>query len=353
MNILLTIAKNIFDLFRRAIIRWSQDKGHLMAAATAYYMMSAIAPLLVISINIAGAIFGEKAVRGELFTQLDSLIGVEAAAFIQLLVENASIAPSRSIATIVGVGILLYGASNLFYQLKMALNFIWRIAPEPDNGLLHWVKTRFLSLIMVFTLGVLFVIAFGISFILTSIGHVIVRYVPELSTTASVSQFVLVFILSPLLVALLFKILPDASIAWRDVILGAYVTALLLRVGVYVLSFFAQRLFVGSIYGAAGALVGILFFVYYSAQIVFFGAEFTQVYAKRYGRGIHPVPHAALLVRERRSIPAPMPVPAPPIPEPIPLEETPERRFERKTAVAFLSMAVVLFIAFLLGRKVG
>ncbi len=353
MNTIMTIAKNTVDLFRRAIIRWSQDKGHLMAAATAYYMMSAIAPLAVISINIAGAIFEEAAVQGELFTQLDALIGPESAAFIQLLVENALAASSGRIATIAGVGILLYGASNLFYQLKMALNFIWRIAPEPDNGLLHWIKTRFLSLIMVFTLGVLFVIAFGISFTLTSIGHVIVRYVPELSTTASVSQFVLVFILTPLLVALLFKILPDASIAWRDVILGAYVTAMLLRVGIYVLSFFVQRFFVSSIYGAAGALVGVLFFVYYSAQIVFFGAEFTQVYAKRYGRGIHPVPHAALLVRERRSAPSPIPEPELPLPEPIPAEDTPERRFERKTAVAFFSMAVVLFIAFLLGRKVS
>lgn len=325
-----------------------------MAAATAYYMMFAIAPLLVISINIASAIFEEAAVQGEIFAQLDSFIGTEAAAFIQVLVANASAAPSGRIATIVGVGILLYGASNLFYQLKMALNFIWRIDPEPDNGFLHWVKTRFLSLIMVLTLGVMFVMAFGLSFTLTSIGHVIVRYVPELSTTASVSQFVIVFVLTPLLVALLFKILPDATIAWRDVILGAYVTALLLRVGVYVLSFFAQSFFAGSIYGAAGSLVGILFFVYYSAQIVFFGAEFTQVYAKNFGRGIHPVSHAVVLVRERHQPVALLSAPQPePLPAPDPLQETPERRFERKTAVAFLSMAVVLFIAFLLGRKVG
>jgi membrane protein len=348
----MTFFRNVVELLHRVIIRWSQDKGHLMAAATAYYMMFAIAPLLVISINIAGVIFGEAAVQGELFAQLDHLIGAEAALFIQLLVENASVASSGRIATILGVAILVYGASNLFYQLKMALNFIWRISPEPDNSLLHWVKTRFLSLIMVLTLGVLFVLAFGLSFMLSAIGDVIVKYVPELSTTASVSQIVLMFVLMPLLVALLFKVLPDASIAWRDVILGAYVTALLLRVGLYVLSFFAQRFFVGSIYGAAGSLVGILFFVYYSAQILFFGAEFTQVYAKKYGSGIHPLSHAVVLVRERRSVLPLLPAPLP-LPEPIPVEETPERRLERKTAVAFLSMAVVLFIAFLLGRKVG
>lgn len=354
METLKTVVRNTIWLFRRSVIRWSQDKGHLMAAATAYYMMFAIAPLLVISINIAGAIFGEAAVQGELFRQLNSLIGLEAAAFIQLLVENATVAPAGRIATIVGVGILVYGASNLFFQLKMALNFIWRIDPEPENGLLHWAKTRFLSLVMVLTLGVLFLMAFALSFTLTSIGHVIVAYVPELSTPASVSQFVIVFVLTPLLFAVLFKILPDAKIAWRDVILGAYVTALLLRLGIYVLSFVAQNFLVGSIYGAAGSLVVILFFVYYSAQIVFFGAEFTQVYAKNFGGGIHPVSHAVVLVRERHQPVALLPPPPPePMPAPDPLEDTPERRFERKTAVAFLSMAVVLFIAFLLGRKVG
>ncbi len=349
------LSENAIDLFRDAIIRWSQDKGHLMAAAIAYYMMFAMTPLLVISINITGAIFGESAVTGELFTQLAELIGPEAAAFIQLLVENASIASTGRIATIVGVAILAYGASNLFYQLKMALNFIWRIDPEPDNGVLHWIKTRFISLGMVLTLGVLFLLAFGLSFTLTSIGGIIAEYVPELSTTASVSQFVIVFIVTPLLIALLFKVLPDASVAWQDVILGAFVTALLLRVGVYVLSFFTSSFFVGSIYGAAGALVGILFFVYYSAQILFFGAEFTQVYAKRYGEGIHPVSHAVVLVRRRRDA-APPTVPMPellPELEPISPEETPERRFERKTAVGMLSMAVVLLLAFLLGRKMG
>ncbi len=341
-------------LFHDALIRWSQDKGHLMAAATAYYMMFAIAPLLVISINIAGAIFGEAAVTGELFTQLTELIGPEAAAFIQLLVENASLASSGRIATIAGVAILMYGASNLFYQLKMALNFIWRIAPEPDNGILHWAKTRLISLGMVLTLGLLFVIAFGFSFTITAIGDVLVEYVPELSTTASISQFVIVFVLTPLLVALLFKILPDATVAWRDVLVGGYVTALLLRVGVYILSFFAQSFFVGSIYGAAGALVGILFFVYYSAQILFFGAEFTQLYAKRYGHGIRPVSHAVELVRQRRTVEIPAPLPPPP-PEtnPIPMKESPERQFERKTAVGLLSMAIVLLFAFLLGRKVS
>ena len=307
------LLENVIALFHDAIIRWSQDKGHLMAAAIAYYMMFAMTPLLVISINITGAIFGEAAVTGELFTQLAELIGPEAAAFIQLLVENASISSSGRVATIVGVGILAYGASNLFYQLKMALNFIWRIDPEPDNGILHWLKTRFISLGMVLTLGVLFLLAFGLSFTLTSIGDIIVEYVPELSTTASVSQFVIVFIVTPLLVGLLFKVLPDASVAWRDVMLGAFVTALLLRVGVYVLSFFTSSFFVGSIYGAAGALVGILFFVYYSAQIVFFGAEFTQVYAKRYGKGIHPVSHAVVLVRRKRNTEPPLP----PEPEPV------------------------------------
>jgi membrane protein len=228
---------------------------------------------------------------------------------------------------------------------------------EPENGILHWMKTRFLSLLMVLTLGALGLVAFALSFMLSTVGHFFEQYVAEFGRAASLSQLLLGFVLTPLLIALMFKVLPDAHVAWRDVLLGAFVTALLLRVGVYVLSFFMGRYVVGSIYGAAGALVGILFFVYYVAQMLFLGAEFTRVYAMQHGRGIRPYDRAVLWVREKPlALPAPAPIapPPPPVPAvlpPLPPEETPARKLEKRTAVGLLSMAVVMFVAFLIGRK--
>lgn len=341
-------------LFYDTAVRWAQDKGQLMAAALAYYMVFAIAPLLVISINIVQIFLGDLAVEGQLIKILETVVGTEAAAFIELLVENATLAPSGTIATAAGVIVLLYGASNVFYQLRLALNFIWRVDPEPDNSLWHWIKTRGLSLAMVMTLGFLFVLAFAMSFALTTIGGTLSDYVPEIARMSSLYQLIIAFVLLPLLLALLFKILPDAHIAWRDVWLGAFVTAVFLMIGIYLLSFFVSRFFVGSIYGAAGSLVVILFFVYYSAQILFFGAEFTQVYSNKYGRQITPSENAVVLVRERSNHEA-EPFYAMPIYVDLPQEPTSRttksRRLELKAAFGFAATAVVLLIAFLLGRK--
>lgn len=281
-------------------MRWGQDNGHLMAAALSYYMIFALAPLLVISINLVGAIFGKAAGQGQLFAALEDVVGAETAAFIQVMVENAALATAGRIATVVGVGLLLYGASNVFYQLKMALNVIWRIIPEPQNGLVHYLKTRSLALLMVVTLGFLFLLAFALAFALTTLGDYIREIFPTVGRLSAFYQFVVIFPLMIVLVALVFKILPDAQVAWRDVWLGAAVTALFLWVGVQILSMFVGLFFTGSVYGAAGSLVVILYFVYYSAQILFLGAEFTYVYANRYGSKVRPSANAAVLVRKQR-----------------------------------------------------
>ena len=352
----MSIVRKTGALFQDTAVRWSQDKGQLMAAALAYYMVFAIAPLLVISINIVQLILGDLAVEGQLFAILENVVGVEAAAFIQLLVENATLAPAGTIATVAGLVVLLYGASNVFYHLKLALNVIWRVDPVPDNGLLHWLKTRFLSLTMVLTLGFLFVVAFAMSFGLTTIGGTLADYLPEVARLSSLYQLMIAFVLLPLLLALLFKILPDAHIAWRDVWLGAFVTAILLMIGVYVLSVVVSRILIGSIYGAAGSLVVILFFVYYSAQILFFGAEFTQVYSNKHGRRITPAENAVVLVRERRGE-AEEPIYAMPIYTSLPRETaaaaSQTRRLELRAALGLIVTAVVLLVAYVLGRKTG
>lgn len=292
--------KAIFSLLQETFVRWGQNNGALLAAALSFYMIFALAPLLVISISIAGAVFGEAAVEGQLFVFLEELMDRETALFVQSLVENATTATAGRIATIISVAILLYGASNVFYQLRMALNVVWRIAPEPENGILHYVRTRLVALFMVVTLGLLFLVAFGLIFVLTALNDQLVVWVPVIRYFTGFTQFIVLFPLMVLLVALLFKMLPDAYIAWRDVWLGAAVTASLLIVGVQVISLLAGRFFSGSIYGAAGSLVVLLYFIFYAAQILLMGAAFTAVYANRFGSQIRPSAQATLVVRESR-----------------------------------------------------
>lgn len=345
--------KAVVNLLQEATVRWVQDKGHLMAAALAYYMIFALAPTLVIVIDIAGAIFGAAAVQGQLFSTLENVLGPETAAFVASLVENAAQAAAGRIITIVGVALLLYGASNVFYQLKMALNVIWRIIPEPQNGVLNYLKTRSIALFMVVTLGFLFLLAFAMMFVLTTLNEYVVAWLPAVGQLSIFYQFMVIFPLMIVLLALLFKILPDAHLAWRDVWLGAAVTAVLLLVGIQVLSFVMARFFTGSIYGAAGSLVILLYFVYYCAQMLFFGAEFTYVYANKYGSSVRPFAHATIFVREERQQKPVSSVFVPPSPvvDLPPEPETPTRRLEIRTAVGLVSMAVVLLIAFLIGRK--
>lgn len=348
--------KAIASLIQESFTRWGQDNGHLMAAALSYYMIFALAPLLVISINLVGTIFGKAAVQGQLFATLEDVVGAEAAAFIQVMVENAALATAGRIATVVGVGLLLYGASNVFYQLKMALNVVWRIIPEPENGLVHYLKTRSLALFMVVTLGFLFLLAFTLVFALTTLGDYVGEIFPAVGQLSAFYQFAVFLPLMIVLVALLFKILPDAHITWRDVWLGAAVTALFLWIGVQVLSIFIGLFFTGSVYGAAGSLVVILYFFYYSAQILFLGAEFTYVYANRYGSKVRPLSHATILVRQEQDGEQepvyPMPVYVVPPGETL-ITETPVRSVEKRMVVGLVSTAVVLLVAFLWGRRLS
>lgn len=344
--------KAIFRLFQEAITRWSQDNAHLMAAALSYYMIFALAPLLIISINIAGAVFGQAAVEGQLYTLLNNLVGPEAAAFIESLVQNASEAAAGRLVAIVGVGILLYGASNVFYQMKMTLNVIWRIAPEPKNGLINYLKTRSIALFLVLTLGLLFLIAFALTIALTTLNSYLLAFFPNVERLAVFYQVAIIFPLMVVLVALLFKMLPDAHVAWRDVWLGSAVTAVLLMVGIQILSTVIGLFFTGSVYGAAGSLVVILYFVYYSAQILFFGAEFTVVYANKYGSQVRPSSHSVMLVRPSRVQEEPVyPMPVYIAPRSTDMSQTPTRKLEKRLAVGLVSTAVVLLAAFLYGRK--
>jgi membrane protein len=274
-----------------------------MAAALAYYTIFSLAPLLIIVIAIAGSIFGEQAAKGELVMQIQGVIGKDGAQFIQTAIENASkLDPSQGpIPTLINIGFLLSGATVVFGQLQNSLNRIWEVQPKPGNGIKHFFRKRLLSFSMVLVIAFLLLVSLVISTMLTILGNYLRDLVPGFTYMWQVLNFFISFGIVTLLFAMVFKILPDAKIAWKDVWIGAAITAVLFDIGKSLLGFYLGHTSFASAYGAAGSLVIILTWVFYSAQILFLGAEFTQVYVRNYSKEIVPADYAMRVTQNGES----------------------------------------------------
>jgi len=281
-------ARDLFQLLKDSVKAWSDDKASRLAAALSYYTVFSIAPLLVIVIAVAGLVLGEEAVRGQIVSQIGDTVGPETAEFIQTLIANASEPSSGIIATVVGVVTLLLGASGVFGQLQGALDTIWRVEPAPGRGILGTIQDRFLGLAMVLGIGFLLMVALVASTAISVASTFIGERLPVPAGWLSVLDFVLSFAVITVLFAFIFKFLPRVTIAWRDVWLGAAVTSALFNVGKLLIGWYLGTSGAGSAFGAAGSLIVLLLWVYYSAQIFLLGAEFTRVYANRYGSHLRP-----------------------------------------------------------------
>jgi len=279
--------KGFLGLIKATIKDFVADKALRLSAALAYYAIFSLAPLLIIVIAVAGVLFKREAVMGEVQNQLQGFVGKESAQFIESMVAAQS-PNSGLLATIVGIAILLFGATGVFGQLQDALNTIWEVKPAPGRGIKGFLKDRFLSLTMVLGLGFLLLISMVITTFLEVFTKSIGSWLTMPSFVVGFFSLVVSFIVVTLLFAMIFKILPDVTIKWRDVWIGAVATALLFTVGKFVLSLYLGRESTASAYGTAGSLVVILLWIYYSSVILFLGAEFTQVYANE--RGSHLVP---------------------------------------------------------------
>lgn len=282
----------IWQLFQETFQEWSNDKASRLAAALAYYTIFSIAPLLIIVIAIAGAVFGEEAARGEIVSQIQSLVGRDGAEFIELAIKNANKPQTGTIASIISVAVLLLGATGLFTELQDALNTIWEVQPKPGRGVKRVVRQRFLSFAMVLGIGFLLLVSLVISAALSAFVAYFSHLLPGIDFVWQIVSFILGFVITTLLFGLIFKVLPDVKITWGDVLIGAALTSLLFSIGRFLLGQYLGNSSFGSTYGAAGSVVVILAWVYYAAQILFFGAEFTQVYSRRYGSGIAPTKNA-------------------------------------------------------------
>lgn len=286
--------KSIFTLLKETFQEWQRDKASLLAAALAYYTVFSITPLLVIAIAIAGAVFGQDTAKGEILAQVNSLVGEKGAQAIEMTLDNVNQPQLKSTASIISVVILLIGASGVFAQLQDALNTVWNVKAKPEGGIWIFIRKRLLSFGMVLVIGFLLLVSLIVSAVLAGISKLEISVLPGFTPLWQLLNFGVSFGFISLLFALIYKYLPDAKIRWKDVWVGAIITALLFSLGKYAIGLYLGRGSFGSAYGAAGSLIVFLAWVFYSAQILLFGAEFTQVYARKYGRQIRPSKHSQM-----------------------------------------------------------
>jgi len=286
-------------LFREAYKIWLEDRAQRLGAALAYYALFSIAPLLVIVIAIAGLAFGEAAAKGQVFSAITDQVGPEAAGAVEELITAVHASGSGVSATIISALILFIGATNLFTQLKDALNTIWHVRHKPHanffGGILRVAHDRLMSTVMVASLGIVLLAALVMSTVLTALSGWLESITSGASLVWRGGNLLIGFGLTTLLFALMFKVLPDVQIAWQVAWVSALITSLLFSLGAFLIGLYLRYGGAASIWGAVGSFVVVLIWAYYSAQIVFFGAKFAQVYAIAIGRPIIPTPRAVSL----------------------------------------------------------
>ncbi len=284
--------KTVWEVLKQTVTDWSDDNAPRLGAALSYYTIFSIAPLFVIVIAIVGIWFDKQVAQEQIIGEIRGLVGKDGATAISGMLEAASKPREGILASSLAVITLLFGATGVFIQLQDALNTIWEVKPKPGRGIMGFIRQRFLSLAMVFGIGFLLLTSLVLSAGLAAAGKWFSNAMPGGEGLWQVVNFVVSFAVITLVFTFMFKYLPDVKIAWRDVWLGGAITALLFTIGKFALGMYLGRSSVTSAYGAAGSLVILLLWVYYSAQILFFGAEFTQVYANRFGKKLEPSENA-------------------------------------------------------------
>ena len=270
---------NVFRLIKESAIAWLDDGCPRLGAALAFYTIFSLAPVLIIAISVASFAFGREAVQGHVVTQIQHLVGREAAFTIQAMIENAHRSQSGVTATLVGIGTLLVGATAVFGELQDAFNLIWRSKPRPRSFWLSMLISRLLSFSLVIALGFLMLASLIVSAGITAFTRYLELLAGATGPVLSLINFGTSFAILAVLFALLFKVLPSAVVEWRDVWLGSVITAILFSVGKFVIGLYLGNSAIASSYGAAGSLVVLLVWIYYSAQILLFGAEFTRLHS--------------------------------------------------------------------------
>lgn len=297
--------RGIGHLLQQTISEFVEDDGLSMAAALAYYAVFSLPPLLVLVMIVGGTVVDEQQLQGTLQEQMQSLAGDQAASQVQTMLQRARLPETEAnLATMFGIAVLVMGATGVFVQLQWTINKMWKVVPDPEQGYYDWIvkllTKRIISFGMILAIAFLLLTALVVSAVLSAFGPQIGAYLPGNVGNWLLRSLDFLFSLGiiTLLFAAIFKILPDATIRWRDVWIGAFLTALLFVLGKFVIGYYIGQSNPGSTFGAAGSLAVILIWIYYSAVILFLGAEFTQVYARSSGAPIEPEKEAVQRERE-------------------------------------------------------
>ncbi|MFD2999785.1 YihY/virulence factor BrkB family protein [Pontibacter toksunensis] len=285
---------------KETMLEFMDNNSWQKGAALAYYTIFALPPMLIIIISAAGYFFGRQAVSGEIYYQIKEVIGTEGAYSVQKMVENVNEFSDVSLAAFVGVIALFIAATGVFISLQDSLNEIWYVKPKPKHGYLKLVLDRFLSFGMILAIAIILLLSLLANAVLVAIGDFLTtRFSSWVVYVLHIGNFLSVLVLMSFLFACIYKFLPDAKIKWRDVWVGALVTSLLFVAFRGLIGFYLGRNDVGSVYGAAGSVVVILTWVFFTSQIIFFGAVFTFVYSRKYGYNIYPAEYAVRVIRRQ------------------------------------------------------
>lgn len=284
MKIKAVSPKEMFQLIKAAALAWYNDNAMSMGAAIAYYSIFSIAPLLIVAIAIAGFFFGVEAAQGHIFAQARGMLGEEGALALQALVESASKPAEGFLATVIGLAVMVFGATGVFAELQGAMDRIWQIpAAKRQSGIWYLIRQRVLTFGMVLGVAFLLLVSLIVSAFISAVETLWNPYLTGPELLLQILNFAVSFLIIALLFAMIFKLLPRVAVAWGDVVIGAGVTALLFNVGKILIGLYIGKSGVVSGFGAAGTLVALLLWVYYSAQVFLLGAEFTWVYSRHCG----------------------------------------------------------------------
>jgi len=297
-----TTFKKTGYLLKETFSEFINDNAMKLSAALSYYTIFSLPPLLIIIISLCGFFFGAEAVRGEIFGQINGLVGNAAALQIQETIKNVKLSTSNTFFTTIGVIILLVGASGVFSEIQGSINYIWGINAKPKRGLIKFLINRLTSFSMIGSVGFLLLVGLIVNALMDGLNKGLAAYFPQDAIYLFYAlNLLIIFIIITLLFTIIFKTLPDGKVVLKDCIIGASFTAFLFMIGKFAIGYYIGRFNFGSIYGAAGSIILILVWIYYSAIILYFGAEFTKVYAYTHGQKIIPNKYSVRISTQKKS----------------------------------------------------
>ena len=355
---LLNSLKIFFELIWQTFQGWSENKAPMLAAGLSYYTIFSLAPLLVLTVAIASLVYGEQAAEGQLVAQIEDVVGPDTAVFLENLIGNASQSTSGVVATVISLSLLFFGASNIFGQLKTAINLMWGITPlktEGLGGIVLLFQTRLVAVVMVLMLGFLLLLSIALNAAVGAVGNILTEWNPLLGRVLPLISLTISLTLLTGVFSFLFRALPDTSLSWRDVGIGSLFTALLFSLGQYGLGKYLGGWTGGAAYGAASSLILLLFWIYLSGLIILFGAEFTHVYAHRFGAEVNEADAISVSTTTTEAAVSrttdPLPTPPPMASAVTPPVTAPPKQWPKQIATGLIGLAIGLTVSFLNNLK--